>query len=456
VTRRYKDAASKLNLEAILNSGRLPKIELLEKRTDAAGETVQLAVSLSHTVGKGIGRRLIWRLNGTPVSETEPPELRNAQASRGPITVRQGIKIDPGKEDNVVTITAFNGAGLLATEPYEIKIDRFGIQTKDSEPRARMFIVAIGVNTYDTPQLPPLNFPVRDVQTLAKAFKAVAEAGGYEKPAEIIDLTHEKAVKDLIEAAFADLAKRTRRQDTLIVLLAGHGESVAGRYFYYPSNAKLGGDHDVGTDAISIETWARWIAGVQVEKKLVIIDTCKSYDGIAMVRYGSDVERIVEEASANRLQSAFGQSVFTASRDAALEGKALGHGVLTYAILKALAEPQPPNEPLDVKGIDRLVEPEVKRLSRLLNREQQAYNKIGGNFPVGIPPSGLPPPPFQQISPKPGKYVICTQIEVRSKPSVLEGITVETLNEAAAGCTEVQVMEFYGLNRPGFAGGCFV
>ncbi|MGJ5074782.1 caspase family protein [Bradyrhizobium oligotrophicum] len=450
VTGRYQSAKARLDLEKILDSGPVPKIEHLELRTDAAGETIQVTVQLSHTIGKGIGRRLIWRLNGTPVGETEPPELRNAKDARGPIAISQGIKVDPDM-DNIVTVTAYNGADLLATEPYLIKIDRFGLQSKETEPRSRMFIVEIGVNDYKAHQLKHLDFPVNDVRALAEAFKNVAEAGGYEKPVEIIDLTQERAVKDNISLAFANLAKQVRRQDALIVLLAGHGESVESRqgdivvprYFYYPSDAELGGEHTVETDGIGIETWARWIAEVQVSKKLIIVDTCKSWGAIGTVR-AMDAERIVQQSLATRLQHAIGESVFTASRDAALEGHALGHGVLTYAVLEALAKPQPGNELLDVKAIDRLVEPEVKRLSQLLNREQQVYNKIGGYFPVGLPPSGLPPPPYEPVDVKPGKYVICSQIEVRSKASPEEGSPVEILNESGVGCTEVQVIEFLG------------
>jgi len=449
VTRQYQSAAARLNLEKILNSGPVPEIKLLDKRTDAAGQTIQLSVSLSHTIGKGIGRRLIWRLNGTTVGETKPAELQNTQDSRGPITVSQGIKIDPS-QDNVVTVTAFNEAGLLATAPYEIEIDHFGVQAKD-QPRSRMFIVAIGVNDYDTPQLAHLNFPVRDVQTLAAAFKNVAEAGGYDS-AEILELTQKNAIKDKIEAAFADLAKRVRYQDTLIVLLAGHGESVeskqgdvvVGRYYYYASNTKLGNGHTVETDGIGVESWERWIASVQVSKKLMIVDTCKSWDAIAAVRANSDVEQIVQDSTANRIQYAIGESVFTASRDVALEGQALGHGVLTYAVLKALAEPRPQHTDLDVKAMDELVVLEVERLSALLNKPQQTANKIVRNFPLGRPPSGLPPPPFERVTVKPGEYVICGQIEVRSKASLEEGERVGNLNESGTGCTKVQVLEFHG------------
>ena len=340
-------------------------------------------------------------------------------------------------------MTGYNGAGLLATEPRSAKVLGDGtIRNPESEPLARMFIVAIGVNTYETMQLAPLEFPVRDVRTLAAALKAVAEAGRYEKPVEIIELTQENAVKAKIEARFAELAGRVRRQDALIVLLAGHGDSVAGRYFYYPADARLGGSRNYETEGIPIETWSRWIASVQVDKKLVIVDTCKSWEAIAAVR-SSDAERIAQETMTNRIQNAVGHSVLTASRDAALEGRVLGHGVLTYAVLRALGA-DGSSAVIDVKAIDQFVVPEVRRLSRLLNREQQTHNKIGGDFPIGPNQSKLAPPKWTPVAIKPGKYVICRQVIVRSKPSEVDGSDNEILNESGIGCTEVQVVEHFG------------
>ena len=139
------------------------------------------------------------------------------------------------------------------------------------------------------------------------------------------------------------------------------GEFVAGTYYYYPSDTQLGNGHTIESAGIDTETWARWIASVQVEKKLFIVDTCKSWEARAALK-STDAERIVQEAMANRIQNAFGHSVLTAARDAALESPALGHGVLTYAVLSALGTPQAAKEEIGVKDIDKYVVPEVRRI----------------------------------------------------------------------------------------------
>ena len=90
--------------------------------------------------------------------------------------------------------------------------------------------------------------------------------------------------------------------------------------------------------------------------------------------------------------------MLTAAREAALEGHSLGHGVLTYAVLGALGQSRPENEMIDVKAVDIYVVKEVERLSRLLNKEQQTSNKIGANFPIGLPQSQIGPPPWKPIA----------------------------------------------------------
>ena len=69
--RRYKDAAFKLNLEKILNSGSAPQIELLpEAKTERAGDTVRVTVRISDT-GGGIGEKVVWRVNGVTARRRE-------------------------------------------------------------------------------------------------------------------------------------------------------------------------------------------------------------------------------------------------------------------------------------------------------------------------------------------------------------------------------------------------
>src|SRR4029079_6368222 len=95
----------RLNLEDILASGAPPEIELIGRET--AGDSVRLTVRLFNNVGGGVGAKLKWRVNGVVQGDIEPEALKNLAGSNGPVTVTQGLTLDP-KRDNVITVTAYN------------------------------------------------------------------------------------------------------------------------------------------------------------------------------------------------------------------------------------------------------------------------------------------------------------------------------------------------------------
>ena len=66
---KYADAASKLNLEKILDSGSAPQIEQLpERKTELINDTAKVTVRLTDT-GGGIGEKVVWRVNGVTQGE---------------------------------------------------------------------------------------------------------------------------------------------------------------------------------------------------------------------------------------------------------------------------------------------------------------------------------------------------------------------------------------------------
>src|SRR5262249_7190490 len=111
---KHKNEAFKLNLEKIMDSGPAPQLEFLEKKTEQAGDTVRLTVRINGT-GGGIGEKLVWRLGNVTQGRPFPTELKGL--ALGPLsaaTVTETLIVDPGKI-NTIEVTAYNGAGLLAT-----------------------------------------------------------------------------------------------------------------------------------------------------------------------------------------------------------------------------------------------------------------------------------------------------------------------------------------------------
>ena len=195
---KYADAASKLNLEKILNSGSAPQIEQVpERKTELINDTANVTVRLTDT-GGGIGEKVVWRVNGVTQGELSGSEQQAPKAAGGYRIVTQSLRIDPAKK-NVVEITAYNGAGLLASEPYGIEIDKFGVT---SEERPRMYVVAVGVTDYAKAEW-HLKYAANDAQTMGNTLKSVAR-GLYGEP-KVISLLDKDATAKGIEAAIDSL-----------------------------------------------------------------------------------------------------------------------------------------------------------------------------------------------------------------------------------------------------------
>ena len=92
---KYLDAASKVSLETIVDSGSAPQIEQpAERRTERIGGTVKITVRVTDT-GGGIGQKLIWRVNGVTQGQTAAPAAQAPAISSGYRIVTQTLSIDP-------------------------------------------------------------------------------------------------------------------------------------------------------------------------------------------------------------------------------------------------------------------------------------------------------------------------------------------------------------------------
>jgi len=394
----YAKSAEHLNLELVLASGDPPQVQLTGR--ELVGDSVRLTVRLFNNTTGGIGTRLEWRVNGALQGDPEPVALQSTEARKGPVTVAQGLKLVSNK-DNFITVTAYNDKNLLSSRPLPITVSR-GDVIVGEERRSRLYILGFGVNKYTGPRLKTLNLAVDDVSSLAKALSATAEAGGYEIPAPSI-LPESDATKTGIELAFKKLAdKNIGQRDALIVILAGHGLSDGKCYYFVPSGALIGDSQEnTKKESVSCDELRNMMSSVQAGKKALFIDTCDSAAASGIILRGD--EHTLRESTMERLHNATGYSVFSAARDAAHEDIQLGHGLLTYAVLEALARPGPQGD-VDALSIKAFVDQEVPKLSERWYQEAQTPLAIvSGEFPLGPPRPFVPTP---RRVPLAGDYVL--------------------------------------------------
>ena len=401
----HKDAAYHLNLEKILDSGPAPRVEHLEKKTERAGDTIKLAVRIVDE-GGGIGSRVVWRVNGQTQGRTEPVELKGAQApSQSAFTLTETFRIDASKE-NIVELTAYNGAGLLATPPYRITIDKFGATT---EERPRMHVLAIGVDKYRMPDL-ELKYAVKDTLEFSKALGIVGST--LFAKVETTTLTNEQVTETAIASAFDRIGSDAKIGDVFVLYLAGHGKSIEGKYYYYPQTLDIKAGQTVEKHGIGQDKWQAWLAKVgHVQKPVLILDTCYAGAAAVLVR-GDDSAR---QTAIDQLKHATGQNLIAASRQAAYEGYQ-GHGVLTWAVLEALHKTNGSGSD-DTILVGHLAEHVNRRVpeitQELFHQKQWPIRRLSGNdFPIGIRQGVLRPG-----IPKTPTHVLIRTERVRERPA---------------------------------------
>lgn len=380
---KYADAASKLNLQTILDSGPAPQIELLEKRTEQSGDTVRLSVRITDS-GGGIGGKVVWRVNGKTQGDLTTANLRGPPNPGRPVVMTQGLKVDAG-QSNTVEVTAYNGADLLASLPLKMTVDPFGVTTQE---RPRLHVLAIGVEKYAMKEF-ELLYAVKDAKDFGDALRIVGSSLFSE--VKVTPLYDAEVTKRGIETAINKLANEVRPTDVFVLFLGGHGRSIAGKYYFLQQDLDFSKGQSIERDGISQDLWQAWLAKIPAQKTLLVFDTCESAAASGLVR-GGERER---QTAMEQLQNATGNNLIAAARQAALEGYR-GHGVLTYTILSAFHKPQAgaSDDRVDVDGLALYVGQQVPEITKsLYGVAQEPIRKLAGsNFPLGLRVMEAPQP----------------------------------------------------------------
>jgi hypothetical protein len=275
------------------------------------------------------------------------------------VTLEAEIPIVAG--ENNLTVYAFNSQNVKSND------DAVSVKGADSLKRdGTLYVLAIGVNKYANEKY-NLNFAVTDVEKITESIKLqqdkLAQDKQYAKT-EIITLTDETATKDNILLALRRFSegekaiipanaseklkselskiKPTQPEDALIIHFSGHGVSREQRFYLLPHNFT---DSDkVKEQGVSDIELNQILEKVDAGKLLMIIDACQSGQAL-----GEQNEGRAPMNSKGLAQLAYdkGMLILTAAQSyqAALEAVRLGdrkieHGLLTFALLEAIQNPQ--------------------------------------------------------------------------------------------------------------------
>jgi WD40 repeat protein len=161
--------------------------------------------------------------------------------------------------------------------------------------------------------------------------------------AHVTTLVDGDATREHILNAIADISRRARPQDAIIIFYAGHGVAVDDRYYLLPEDLAFDGTpselHARGLDtlpssAISDLDLQNALAGEQAEVAALILDACQSGEVIG----DKLAQRRGPMNSRGLAQMAYDKRMFilaaSLSTQTAAEQDALEHGVLTFALVE--------------------------------------------------------------------------------------------------------------------------
>src|SRR6185437_11971295 len=272
---RYADAAARLDLKTIFDSGDPPQLDLLSDKLDKAADgTVRASVRIVDA-GGGIGSKVIWKVNGLSQGSSVAPDPDDQRFA----IMTNTIQVDPSKTADV-EVVAYNREGLRASDPLHFKIDAYGASSFGAP---RLFVLAVGVGNYAMASY-RLNYPDDDAKQLTEKLTLSGRLLFGVNQVVTKVLTATDVNEKTIAATFGTLSHAIKPTDVFVLFLSGHGENRLGRYYYIPQDFDISKGDTWDKTWIGQDKWEKWLAGITAEKQLLILDTCEGEAALGLIK----------------------------------------------------------------------------------------------------------------------------------------------------------------------------
>ncbi|MBF0295029.1 MAG: caspase family protein [Magnetococcales bacterium] len=231
---------------------------------------------------------------------------------------------------------------------------------------ATMHIFAVGINKYKNPEM-NLNFGVPDAKGVRNFFAAARPATVARSMVD--EIYDERATRNEIRDRLSVL-KNSAPQDTVVVYLAGHGESIEDAWYFIPNEVDMGDVDRLHQVALSSGQLRQAISEMGARYILLLLDACKS--GAAINQFAKlDNNRTLAVLSRS---TGIHVAAATTGEQYASELGQLGHGLFTYALLEGLkgkADTAPVDERISVKELLDYLRVQVPALTRKYHTDMQ-------------------------------------------------------------------------------------
>jgi WD40 repeat protein len=314
--------------------------------------------------GRAISGEAVRGIRGVRGVELETTGIHITE-NQNRLDFRINLQLDPGN----------NRIEVIANNPHEGRdsVEVFSQQAAAQNILPNLWLLSIGVNHYDSPQLSDLNYAVNDAREIVNVFRAQEGRVYRQVNSRIIaDGTPIPPTRENIIDGF-DFLRGAGANDVILLFIAGHGlNDENGNFFFMPSDAIINNDGTIRT--------ARAISHREIQsvldvpgQKLVFIDACHSADAGNRRTRAVDNNRLVRDLASHSTV------VFTSSRGNQLsqERSELRHGVFTYAILQGLrGEAFPENGNITISSLHLYVSRRVREITN--NMQEPTFSTPDG------------------------------------------------------------------------------
>jgi hypothetical protein len=266
-----------------------------------------------------------------------------------------------------------------------------------ASPGGDRWAVVIGVDRYESRQVPPLRYSVRDAEAL---HEFLVGPGGF-KGDHVVLLTDRSERKPTLRnikwALGTFLTRSAKKDDTVLVFFAGHGvPEVDPRGVERDGLSKYLAPADVDPDdlystGLPMDELQTIFQRIEAERMVVLLDAC--YSGTAGGRTFTSLKARtraahVDDLFLERLARSKGRAIVTASRpsELSLEVPELGHGLFTYYLLQGLRGAADLNGDaiVSLQELYEYVEQQVTQKSRALggNQHPMMKSEVEGALPL--------------------------------------------------------------------------
>ncbi len=252
--------------------------------------------------------------------------------------LERDLTVSVPPRDCTVAVIAQSGAG--SSPPAQLRLRWTGpapAPTAGSQLQARLLLLAIGVGAYNRSEL-RLTYPAKDANDLAELLKR--QRPGLYRSIEARVLTDAQATRQGILAGIEWLHHTAAAEDTLVMLLAGHGisDAATGQYYFLPVDADPQNPLATMLPASALQQALATLPG----RVVLLLDTCHSGDvlpgrklrGVPEAAAGDGISRFVSELGSIEQ----GVVVLTASvgTQPSQESAEWGNGAFTKSLLEGL------------------------------------------------------------------------------------------------------------------------